>query len=363
MRLLLLAAFLCCLTPLEGAPKKPAKTEEALPAKPEEYVEEIETLLIEDEADGPMSKKQIEAMWKSRLARVDALIAGFRKAFPEDPRRWEVLFWEANSRDVREELGFPKLAGVKPSAEVYGEIIAAADASPAIKARASGDRLVQLSEGALEKKLPLADWEKMATEHFTQFPDYDYNTMLREQHMDLVRKLDEAKLIPFLEELSKHPKDDVATIAKAKLAAAKERAALKAAPLDLKYKALDGSEVDIEKLRGKVVLVQFWATWCSICMEEMPKVQAAYTKLHGKGFDVLGISLDDDEKELRAMLKKRKMTWPQSFDGKSWENPYAKRFGVEKLPALWLVNKQGMVVNMEAEPGKLVEEIEKLLAE
>lgn len=363
MRPLFLAAVLFSLAPIEAAPKKPAKTEQKLPAKPEEYLETIEALLTEDESDGPMSKKQIDAMWRARIARVDALIAGFRQAFPEDPRRWEVLFWEANSHDVREEVGIPRPAGSRPSAEVYAEILAAPDAPAGIKARASGDRLVLLSEQALEKKLPLADWEKMAAAHFAQFPDYPYNTMLHEQRMDLVRKLDEPRLIPLLEELAKHPRDDVATLAGTKLAAARERAALKARPLDLKFKALGGAEVDMEKLRGKVVLVHFWATWSSVAMEELSAVQAAFEKLHARGLEVVGISLDDDEKALRTVLKKRKVQWPQFFDGKSWENPFARRFGVETLPTLWLVDKQGHVAILGAEPAKLVEELEKLLAQ
>jgi thiol-disulfide isomerase/thioredoxin len=368
MRSLLFAALLCFpLLAVHAAEKKTEKSAKpaakALPDKPEDFVEEIEALLTEDESDGPASKKEIEAQWKKRIARVDVLIAEFRKKYPDHPRRWDMLFWEANSHDVREEMKYPRPPGSRPSAEVYAEISVAADASPEIRAKASAERVMVLSSEMLEKKLPLTDWEKAAVEHFTKFPEHPNNIMLHDQHARFVRQFDEARLIPLLEEMSKNPQEPIATMAKEKLAGAKEREALKAKPIDLKFKPLDGSEVDLENLRGKVVLVQFWATWCPICMAEMPHVQETYQKLRDKGFEVVGISLDDEEKELRAALKKRpKMTWPQRFDGQGWESPIVKRFGIEQLPTLWLVNKQGMVVDMDASKD-LAEKATKLLAE
>src|SRR6204780_1062417 len=69
-------------------------------------------------------------------------------------------------------------------------------------------------------------------------------------------------------------------------------------PLDLKYTAVDGTKVDLATMRGKVVLVDFWATWCPPCRGEVPNVVAAYKKYHDKGFNIVGISLDQDKSAL-----------------------------------------------------------------
>ncbi len=363
MRPLLFAVLLCVSLTCFGAEKKVApKAEEPIPAKPEAIVAELEKLLTDDSDNGAKNEKDAEALWKKRITRVEALIAGFRQQFPDHPLRWDVLYWEANSFDVREQLGMPQPAGAKPVAVMYAEIAEAPDALPAIKAKASAERLMALSGDLMEKKMTLPDWEKEVTAHLAKFPECDLNPMIQDQRLSFVEELDPPRLIGLLEELSKDANSETATMAKQRLAVAKERELLKSKPLDLKFKPLEGDEVDLEKLRGKVVLIQFWATWCGPCMSEMPHVQSTYAKLHDKGFEILGISLDDDEKELRAVLKKKKITWAQCFDGKGWESPLAKRFGIDAIPALWLVNKKGMVVDMDATED-LEAKIEKLLAE
>ena len=89
-------------------------------------------------------------------------------------------------------------------------------------------------------------------------------------------------------------------------------------------------------------------------------MSAAYEKLHGKGFEVVGISLDEDEAALKRVLKTKKIAWPQHFDGRGWENEIAHRFGITALPTMWLVNKEGMLVEVNPE-GDLAEKIGKLL--
>ncbi|HEX4138729.1 MAG TPA: redoxin family protein [Candidatus Methylacidiphilales bacterium] len=141
----------------------------------------------------------------------------------------------------------------------------------------------------------------------------------------------------------------------------KKLADLKSKPLDLKYTAVDGRDVDLSKLRGKVVLVDFWATWCPPCREEVPDVVAAYGKYHDKGFDVVGVSLDQDKDALQSFTKEKGMAWPQYFDGKGWDNAISSRFGIDSIPAMWLLDKKGMVVSTDARDD-LDAEIAKLLA-
>jgi thiol-disulfide isomerase/thioredoxin len=133
-------------------------------------------------------------------------------------------------------------------------------------------------------------------------------------------------------------------------------------PLDIKFQSIDGKAVDLSAMKGKVVLVDFWATWCGPCVGEIPHVKAAYEKLHSKGFEIVGISLDSDKGRLEAFVKEKGMTWPQFFDGKGWKNEISTKFGIHSIPAMWLVDKKGKLVDKNGRQD-LAAKVEKLLAE
>src|SRR5277367_1881964 len=102
-------------------------------------------------------------------------------------------------------------------------------------------------------------------------------------------------------------------------------------PVDLTFTALDGSTVDLADLRGKVVLMDFWATWCPPCREEVPNVVNVYNKYHSRGFEIVGISLDQDRNALSEFIANNGMPWPEYFDGHGWGNSLAQRFSVNSV--------------------------------
>lgn len=133
-------------------------------------------------------------------------------------------------------------------------------------------------------------------------------------------------------------------------------------PVDIQFTSLDGRSIDLTKMQGKVVLVDFWATWCGPCIAELPNVKAAYDKHHPNGFEILGISFDQKKEALESFVAKEKMTWPQYFDGKGWENELGQRYGITAIPAMWLIDKQGNLRDLAAREN-LEEKVAKLLAE
>ena len=135
--------------------------------------------------------------------------------------------------------------------------------------------------------------------------------------------------------------------------------------ISLKFTAVDGRKVDLSEMKGKVVLVDFWTTWCGPCVTELPRIKAAYEKFRGQGFEVIGLSSDENKDTLQRFLNKNGVSWPQHFDGKcGFENKFESEFGVNGFPHMFLVDKQGRLRfdNVRAKDG-FEEQITKLLAE
>ena len=101
----------------------------------------------------------------------------------------------------------------------------------------------------------------------------------------------------------------------------------------------EGKELALSSLRGKIVLVDFWASWCGPCRKEMPNVVKAYSKFKDKGFEIYGVSLDQDKSRWLEAIQKDGITWPQVSDLKYWECEAAKLYAVEGIPYTVLLDK------------------------
>jgi len=133
--------------------------------------------------------------------------------------------------------------------------------------------------------------------------------------------------------------------------------------MEFAFTDLEGKEVDLADLRDQVVLVDFWATWCGPCIAELPHLLTAYEKYHEKGFEIIGISLDEDRDALEAFVEENEMAWPQYFDGKGWENEIAQRFGIRGIPATFLVGKDGTIIAANLRGDELESALESALSE
>ncbi len=116
-------------------------------------------------------------------------------------------------------------------------------------------------------------------------------------------------------------------------------------PLKLQFTAVDGRQVDLASLRGKVVLIDFWSSANPACQQNEFQIVRAYKKYNDQGFEVIGISEDKDKQTLLTFIQTAGMYWPQYFDGLGKHNLLATRWGVTSVPTMWLVNQKGLVVN------------------
>ena len=128
-------------------------------------------------------------------------------------------------------------------------------------------------------------------------------------------------------------------------------------------KDISGKEISLEKYSGKVVLLDFWATWCAPCVTEMPALQTLYDEFNTWGFEIIGISLDKDKALLEKFLLEKKIAWPIIFGGQGWNDVTKDLYGVRMVPASWVIDKKGIIRYSQVKGDKLKNAIMELLTE
>lgn len=305
-----------------------------------------------------------------------SFITGFKPEFAEKPNWANLISDEAKVLAYRSE-----------QVRLLQQVVESDDANPRQRAGAFNALLTDAGTVARLKaeKFDVTSFRPLLERLIAKFPD-ERVVPLIEMYTGRLRYGSPAVAAEFEASLSGNPVI-AAAIAKAgerrKAEAAKEEANAKARASgvgEIKFTSADGREVDLTKLRGKVVLVDFWATWCGPCIAELPMVKKVYAAYHEQGFEIVGITLenpgirpsDSDEKKAEKLAAAKKklldftakneMPWPQHFDGLHFKNEFAAKFGINAIPAMFLLDKEGRVAAADARGEKLAAEVKRLLA-
>ncbi len=255
-------------------------------------------------AKGAMAKPG--AALRTALADYDAASKEFLAKHPGDSRCWNLRFFDGVALESRRRLGLPVQGD---QAAIMNEILQAKGVDEETRSGASAVRVLALHRD-LEHGGNSGAWVQMAEQHLKEYPVLPANQRIR-----------------------------------ASLEQVKDLLAFKDKPLTLKFTSTDGRKVDVSALRGKVVLIDFWASCRELCNEDMPGIVATYQKLHPQGLEIIGICVDKNELGMGKFIAANQITWPQYFDGREWDGDVVTRLGVHFTPTMWLLDKTGHLVS------------------
>lgn len=123
-----------------------------------------------------------------------------------------------------------------------------------------------------------------------------------------------------------------------------------AAAPDIVMNDINGKSFSLSSLKGKVVMLDFWATWCPPCVRSIPEAKNLWASFKNKEFAMVGISLDKDLDTWKSYVKEQQMGWIHIADGKFWDNQGALDYGIGSIPSVWIIDKDGNIALKDVNP-------------
>jgi len=286
------------------------------------------------------------AEYLERLAQLHSALLDFERRFPGDARRWDAKLVRVQLESALAQADNQPTDDAAILA-LTKEIVASPDASADTKADArylaAEKRMEALESSGSVTNGPARAAADAAIKELRQlYPDDGRTVQIQFGMVQLLKASDPGAAESILRELAGSTDPQAAATARQQLEAMKTQQRLAKEPLDLKFQAVDGTAVDLAKLRGKVVLLDFWATWCGPCRVEIPDFVKLQSKYKDKGLEIVGLSLDaDGEKAVKPFVDKHDINYTMLLANDETAKSYG---GILGIPTTFVIDRQGRIV-------------------